>query len=51
MVAKKVYLKVLKMRVRCVNCGMIFDIQLDSCFKQSCPGCNSNAYDEAVKKR
>ena len=35
-----------KRRVKCANCGMIYDIIRGSPFKQQCPGCGSNAYDD-----
>lgn len=35
-----------KKRVKCANCGMIYDIILGSPFTVGCPKCGSNAYDE-----
>lgn len=39
-----------KKRVKCANCGMIYDIHPETWLGQlgrgECPKCNSNAYDE-----
>ena len=39
-----------KKRVKCANCGMIYDIYPETWFEQlgrgECPKCNSNAFNE-----
>ncbi len=32
-------------RVKCANCGMVWDVYTNTCFIQSCPNCKSIAYD------
>lgn len=42
--------KIEKKRVKCANCGMIYDIYPETWLGQlnrgECPKCSSNAYDE-----